>query len=58
MVRERTVITTMEITMVYKDVAQSFGLVREEIANIQKQLVKAELNADDVVITNVQEFVL
>lgn len=48
----------MEITMVYKDVAQSFGLVREEIANIQKQLVKAELNADDVVITNVQEFVL
>lgn len=39
MVRERTVITTVEVTMVYKDVNEG-ALSKEAIADLQKQIIK------------------
>lgn len=56
MTRERTVITTIEITTIYKEVPTA-RLSKENIAQLQKHLVKNELDADDVVITRVQEFI-
>jgi hypothetical protein len=53
---EKTIITTVEITEVYKDVPKCFALNKEAEANHIKQKVKEALNVDDVVVTNVQEF--
>ena len=53
---ERTIITTIEVKTTYKDVPKCFQLDKEQIANIQSIAIKRELNADDVVVTNVQEF--
>ena len=55
---ERTVITTMEVTKIYKDVPEDFKLDKKEHGYKQKMVVKGVLGADDVVVTNVQEFVL
>ena len=55
---EITIITTMEVTKIYKDVPECFELDKKEFADGQKDIVKDALDADDVVVTNVQEFVL
>lgn len=54
--KETTIITTVEITEVIKDMPECFTLDKEAEANHIKQKVKEALNADDVVVTNVQEF--
>lgn len=51
---ERTVITTVEITKIYKDIPEECTAGIE----IRKNVIKDALGADDVVVTNVQEFVL
>lgn len=55
---EITIITTMEVTKIYKDVWETFELDKNKYADGQKAIVKDALDADDVVVTNVQEFVL
>ena len=55
---EITIITTMEVTRIYKDVPEDFKLDKKEHGYKQKMVVKGVLDADDVVVTNVQEFVL
>ena len=55
---ERTIITTMEVTKIYKDVSEDFENDKTKYGNNMKDRVKKALDADDVVVTNVQEFVL
>ena len=54
--REKTIITTVEITEIIKDMPECFALDKEAQANHVKQKIKEALGADDVVVTNVQEF--
>ena len=53
---EKTIITTVEITEIIRNMPECFTLDKEAEANHIKQKVKEVLNADDVVVTNVQEF--
>lgn len=53
---EVTVITTVEITEVYKDVPECFVADKDAIKATKEQIIKDGMNADDVVVTNVQEF--
>ena len=53
---EVTVITTVEITEVYKDVPKCFELDKDAIKATTEQIIKDGMNADSVVVTNVQEF--
>ena len=53
---EVTVITTVEITEVYKDVPKCFELDKDAIKYTTEEVIKDGINADDVVVTNVQEF--
>jgi translation elongation factor EF-Ts len=55
---ERTVITTIEITDIYKNVPEDKELKTTKYVEDIKQAVKDVIDADDVVVTNVQEFVL
>jgi hypothetical protein len=55
---EITIITTMEVTRIYKDIKEDFKVNKKCWANGTKEVVKNALDADDVVVTNVQEFVL
>lgn len=48
----------MEVTKIYKDVPEWFKIDKKAFADGQKYIVKDALDADDVVVTNVQEFVL
>jgi hypothetical protein len=54
--KETTIITTVEITEVYKDVQECFLLDNDAIKATTKQIIKDGMNVDDVVVTNVQEF--
>lgn len=54
--KETTIITTVYITEVIKDMPECFTLDKEAEANHIKKKVKEALNVDDVVVTNVQEF--
>ena len=54
--KETTIITTVELIEVIKDMPECFTLDKEAEANHIKQKVKEALNVDDVVVTNVQEF--
>lgn len=54
---EITVITNLQITKIYKDVPECFELDKKAFADGQKDIVKDALDADDVVVTNVQKFV-
>lgn len=54
---ERTIITTIEITKVYKDVPTYLLMDKEERKQAYERLVKNLLDADDVVVTNMQDFV-
>jgi hypothetical protein len=55
---ERTIITTIEITDIYKNVPEDKELKTTKYVEDIKQAVKDVIDADDVVVTNVQEFVL
>ena len=55
---ERTIITTIEVTEVLKDVPECFELDKEAVKADVSAKVKKALDADDVVVTNVQEFVM
>jgi len=58
--KERTVITTVEITNVYKDTLSYAPLSTRNKEERKKYLgdkIKIALDADDVVVTNMQEFV-
>ena len=56
---ERTVITTAEITKIYKsDIPAGVRVDKKALGNEQKEIIKKALKADDVVVTNVQEFVM
>ena len=54
--REKTIITTVEITEIIRNMPECFALDKEAQANHVKQKIKEVLCADDVVVTNVQEF--
>ena len=53
---ERTIITTMEVTHIIKDVPEGKVINKKTSAEREKEAVKCALDADDVVVTNVQEF--
>lgn len=53
---EVTVITTVEITEVYKDVPECFLLDKDTFKATTADVIKDGMNVDDVVVTNVQEF--
>lgn len=53
---EVTVITTVEITEVYKDVPECFLLDKDAIKATTASVIKDGMSVDDVVVTNVQEF--
>ena len=53
---EVTVITTVEITEVIKDAPECFELDKKAKAEHIKAKIAESVSADDVVVTNVQEF--
>jgi hypothetical protein len=53
---EKTIITTLEITEVIKEVPECFELDKKAKAEYVKAKIAEAVNADDVVVTNVQEF--
>jgi hypothetical protein len=55
---EVTVITTVEITEVYKDVPECFVADKDAIKATTAEVIKDGMNADDVVVANVQVFEL
>jgi len=56
--KEITVITNLQITKIYKDVSECFELDKNSYAEGQKLIVENAMDADDVIVTNVQEFEL
>ena len=54
---ERTVITTIEVTKVHKDIPDDVKLDKEATIEDIKWKVKKALEVDDVVVTNMQEFI-
>lgn len=54
--KETTRIMTVEITAIKKSNMEMIS--KEEAAEIVKEGIKDTFNADDVVVTNVQDFVL
>lgn len=55
---EVTVITTVEITEVYKDVPECFVADKDAIKATTEKVIKDGMNVDDVVVANVQVFEL
>ena len=55
---ERTVITTIEITDVQKNVPECYELNKEEWGKKIKKDIESVIDADGVVVAKVQEFVL
>ena len=53
-----TVITTVEITQVYKDVPECFVADKEAIKATIADVIKDGMSVDDVVVANVQVFEL
>lgn len=54
---ERTVITTIEVTHIIKDMPEGKVINKKTSAESVKEAVKSATGADDVVVTNVQEFI-
>lgn len=54
---ERTIITTVEVTNVYKNLPECLELDKEAWGNIVKKDIESAIGADCVVVTKVQEFV-
>lgn len=55
--KEVTIITTVEVTQVLKDVPDCFEVDKETVKADITSKIKEVLNVDDVVATNVQEFI-
>lgn len=55
---ELTIITTIEVTKIYKDVSEDFALDKDTYAERMQERIKKAEHADDVVVTNVQVFEL
>jgi len=55
---ERKVTTTIEVTKIYRDVPECFELNKSAIGDMQKEIIKRELDADNVNMVKVQEFQL
>lgn len=53
---EKTIITTIEVTKVYKDVPECFEIDKTKYGDSMKNRIKKAEHADDVVVTNVQVF--
>ena len=53
---EVTVITTVEITEVLKDMPDDYTVDKKAIAKYVKRKIGEVISADDIVVTNVQEF--
>ena len=58
MSKETTIITTVEITEVLKDMPKDYNVDKSALAEYVKQKVSEVISADDVVVANVQEFVM
>lgn len=54
--KETTIITTVEITKVYRKVPKCYANDKTVYGNAMKEKIKDITGADDVVVTNVQEF--
>lgn len=53
---ELTVITTVEITSVHRDAPKVLRMNKSEWTKVVAERIKDALDADDVVVTNIQEF--
>ena len=53
---ELTVITTVEITDIHRNVPDSFRMNKEKWSEFLKEALKDLLKSDDVVVTKIQEF--
>lgn len=54
--KETTIITTVEITEVIKDMPECFIVDKKAIAEYTKKKIGEVISADDIVVANVQEF--
>lgn len=54
--KETTIITTVEITEVLKDMPECFTVDKKAIAEYVKRKIGEVISADDIVVANVQEF--
>ena len=54
--KETTIITTVEITEVLKDMPECFSVDKKSIAEYTKKKIGEVISADDIVVANVQEF--
>lgn len=54
---ERTVITTIQITDIHKGIHKDSEFDKKSWGEETGEMVKSALCADDVVVTNVQEFI-
>ena len=54
--KETTIITTVEITVVIKDMPECFTVDKKAIAEYTKKKIGDVISADDIVVANVQEF--
>ena len=54
--KETTIITTVEITEVIKDMPECFTVDKKAIAEYVKRKIGEVISADDFVVANVQEF--
>lgn len=55
---EITVVTNLQITKIYKDTKEDFAFDKTAFAAGQKDIAKNALDADDVIVLSVQEFVI
>lgn len=55
---ERVIVTTAEVTEIYRNLPDSVEVDKKAHADSLKEMIKDKFNADDVVVTNVQEFQL
>jgi len=55
---EITVVTNLQITKIYKDTKEDFVFDKTAFAAGQKDIAKDALDADDVIVLSVQEFVI
>ena len=54
--KETTIITTVEITEVLKDMPECFTVDKKAIAEYTKKKIGDVISADNIVVVNVQEF--
>lgn len=54
--KETTIITTVEITEVLKNMPDDYTVDKKSIAEYTKKKIGEVISADDIVVANVQEF--